>query len=136
MQFTIGALSNYDKLIATKAASTLMDTTVADWRGKPAKLRSITDELGTSDNVFLAARHVAMELLKARTTFHDAYQRPTAMIPKALTRALNHFYGLMHDDLDLASMGMGRGQMLLIQMDSVIEQHLKNQSRDKGRLVS
>lgn len=133
-QMQLGAMKASERIAMEMAAAAVMKANVADWQGKPVAFSTITDSLGTSNNVEKAARSVARELLKRRMTVHEAVTAPKNLVPHAVKNALEHFYFLMHDDLDLTSMGMGKGQMLLMQMNAVLEQYYHEHA--PARLVS
>lgn len=120
---TLGAVSTEERMVMIEAARHVMQTQVGNARGGTIMLGDLTDQLGTSENVDKAVRSVAKELLKRRLTFSEAINMPKSMLPRSLQNAFDHFYFLMHDDRDLASVGKGRGQMLLMQMNPVLERY-------------
>lgn len=127
------ALFHAQELAADQAASALMNTAMVDWQGRGTSLLALSQSIGNADHIRAAARDVFMALTSHGITYRQFHEhmgsRLSAMtVPTEAKRAIHHFKHVISDSLDLQSVGLGDGELLLVPFDWHINRYLEAHS--------
>jgi hypothetical protein len=113
---------------ANQASAVLMRTGIVDASGKGTTLLEIANSIGNADAIRDAAHDVFMALTMAGMTYREFSHKkdiPNSALPDYVRHAVRHFYYVMTDSHDLQSIGIGRGDLLLIGLDWHVARYLK-----------
>lgn len=116
---------------AHDASAALMRAGIVDASGKETTLLELANSIGNTKAIREAAYDVFMSLTMAGMTYREFNHKKDSAsleVPTNVRDAVRHFYYVMTDSHDLQSIGIGRGDLLLIGLDWHVARYLKNNS--------